>query len=102
MNPNDQLNELGYASSAPDLINFDPPVTVKPEDENDITTIERMFNLLEVRDKFYDSHSAIVYGETITVENQLIINHQHRLLIQELRSLLQATIIKVKEKNYGR
>lgn len=95
-NPNDEINQLGYASSAPDL-NLAPEVEQNYQDQADLPALEKAFKMLQARKAYYNSREALTYGVDITVENQLIINTQIVLHIQELESLLTSTITKVRE-----
>jgi len=99
---NEELNGLGYNSSAPDFAAIAPKAEVSDKDVADFSTLQRVASVLSSRKAFYNSNNAIVYGETLTVENQHIINHQHTLLIQELESLIIGAIKNVEEINRER
>jgi len=99
-NSNDELNSLGYVSSAPDF-DFAPKVEVKAQDEADLPTMEKCMKTLENRKAHYNSRDALVYGVDLTIENQLIINTRMVSHIQELESMLTSTINQVKEKING-
>lgn len=95
MNPNDDLNQLGYTSSQPDF-DLAPKDVVKPQDEADAPTLERIFKILEARKAQYRSTDWFTLGD-ITLENQFIIGRQMQAHIQELESLISSTITKVRE-----
>lgn len=99
-NSNDDLNQLGYVSSAPDF-SIAPEVDVKPEDINDLTTLQNVLRLLKDRKKYYGSIESLSLGNGLTVENQLLVNKKMTFHIQELESLIDTTIIKIKEKLNG-
>lgn len=103
MNPNDDLNSLGYTSSAPDF-DFAPKDTVKPQDEEDAPTLRRIIKLLDSRKAYYASKASLALGRrNLTIEHQLILDNEHLLLIQELESMIRGTLTKVQEKQiYGR
>jgi hypothetical protein len=93
MNPNEQL---GYISSAPLLVGTEE---VKPQDEAEITTLERAFQLLENRQAYYQSIASLSEADrAFDVSEQLRLNKQMLFLIQELEALLASTINKVREK----
>lgn len=96
MNPNDEINQLGYVSSAPDL-DFAPKVEVKAQDEADLPALERVSQLLKLRKAYYKSTDNFTLGD-LSLDNQFIINKQMQLHIQELESLVDTVIAKVKEK----
>ncbi len=97
---NDELNLLGYTSSAPDF-NLAPEVEVNYQDQADLPALEKSFKMLANLKNHYNSREALTYGVDLTVENQLIINTRMVVHIQELESLLQSTINQVKEKING-
>ena len=97
---NDDLNQLGYVSSAPDF-SMAPEVDVKPEDINDLTTLQNVLRLLKDRKKYYESIDSLSLANGLTVENQLLVNKKMVFHIQELESLIDTTIIKIKEKLNG-
>lgn len=99
-NSNDDLNQLGYVSSAPDF-SMAPEVDVKPEDINDLTTLQNVLRLLKDRKKYYESIDSLSLANGLTVENQLLVNKKMVFHIQELESLIDTTIIKIKEKLNG-
>lgn len=99
---NDELSALGYTSSISELDILVEDDVVKPEDLDNLNTMQQVARLLKERQKHYQSISSLAYGENITVENQLIINHQMRHHIQELQSLIESTVTKAKEQLNGR
>lgn len=100
MNPNDELNQLGYASSAPDLLQIDEP---HPKDEAEISTLEEVFKLIALRKRSYELISTLTLDDKVfTVEQQLAINQQVLFHIQELESKIISVIRKVREKQNGR
>jgi hypothetical protein len=101
MNPqsgNDELNSLGYASSAPDFSGLAPATSTKPQDEADLPALLLLSRLLANRRAYYSSVDSLSYGEDLTVENQLIINKKVVFHIQELENIVTSTVQKVKEK----
>lgn len=98
----DDLSSLSYISSSSDFVNTPEPEAINKNDQNDISTLKRVLSIIEDRKKFYKSTDSLVYGNTLTVENQLIINHQHCILLQELDGLILDAINKVKELENGR
>lgn len=99
-NSNDDLNQLGYVSSAPDF-NIAPEVNVRPEDINDLTTLQNVSRLLKDRKKYYSSVDSLSLANDLTVENQLLVNKKVLFHIQELESLIDTIIIKAKEQLNG-
>lgn len=99
MNPNDELGVLGYNSSAPDLIARE---VVKPIDEEQVSTLERVLALLDSREVYYKTVDAISlepeHLKVFTAEQQLAMNKKMVFHVQELRGMIQTTINKVKEK----
>jgi hypothetical protein len=96
MNPNDELNQLGYASSAPDF-DLAPKAEVKAQDEADLPTLEKLFKVLQARKQYYKSTDSLTLGD-LSLDNQLIVNKRIQFHIEELEVLLTSTINKVKEK----
>ena len=94
---NDELNSLGYASSAPDFTGLGPVNETKPQDEADLPALIMVSRILAARRASYSSIESLTLGD-ITLENQLIINKRMELLIHELESLVNGTVKKVKEK----
>lgn len=100
MNPNDELNDLGYASSAPDLIQIDQP---RPKDEAEISTLEEVIALVHNRKQFFLSVDSLALEDKVfTVEQQLAINKRVLFHLQELEGMIISSIRKVREKNNGR
>jgi hypothetical protein len=99
MNPNDELGVLGYNSSAPDLIARD---VVKPIDEEQVSTLERVLTLLDNRAAYYGTVDSISlepdHLKVFTAEQQLAMNKKMVFHVQELKGMIQTTINKVKEK----
>lgn len=94
---NDELNALGYASSAPDFANLAPASQTKPQDEADLPALQVLSRVLANRRAKYESVHALEFGD-ITVENQMIINKKLVFHIQELENLVNTTIQRVKER----
>lgn len=102
---NDELNALGYESSAPDFVNA-PAAEVSQEDVAEVTTIVSVKRLLQNRQAYYQSINSIdLKPETLKVfsaEQQIAINKKVNFHLQELQSLVDSTITKVKESlNHG-
>ena len=93
---NDDLGQLEYVSSAPDLIVQDE-LEAKPKDVADFSALQQVARLLRDRRKYYASVESLSLGEGLTIENQLLVNKKMLFHIQELESLINTTIIKVKE-----
>lgn len=93
----EELNNLGYASSAPDFAGLMPATQTKAQDEADLPALLHVQRLLANRLDYYRSTDSIAIGE-ITVENQLIINKKMVFHIQELQNLVDMTVTRVKEK----
>lgn len=102
MNPNDELNSLGYASSAPDFA-FNEEIDVKPEDLADLTILEQVNRLLVDRKKYFQSIESLnLEDANFSIDQQLAINKQVLFHIQELHGLVGGTVKKAKEKlKYG-
>lgn len=94
---NDELNSLGYASSAPDFAGLTPATQTKPQDEADLPALLIVSRILEQRLAHYKSTDSFTIGD-LTLENQLIINKQMQFHIQELQNLVDTTVKRVKEK----
>lgn len=100
MNPNDELNDLGYASSAPDLIQIDEP---HPKDEADISTLEEVLKLIQNRKAYFRSvDSLALEDKNFNVDQQLAINKRVLFHLQEIEGMVVSTIRKVRDKNNGR
>lgn len=99
MNPNDDLSGLPYVSSAPSLVPRDGP---KPIDEAEISTIERLFQMIQRQKAHYTTiHSLDADDNHFTLEEQLYLNEESLRRLNEQESLLQSTITKVREKQNG-
>lgn len=94
---NDELNNLGYASSAPDFSGLAPATNTKPQDEADLPALLMVSRLLANRRAYYTSVESLSIGD-LTVENQLIINKKVLFHIQELENLVNTTVQRVKER----
>lgn len=97
-NPNgtDELNLLGYNSSAPDLVEDDVPT---PQDEADVPTLKQIQVVFKKRKAFYNSNAALtVNEEDFTIKQQLAVTQAMVREISNLESLVLTTINKVKEK----
>jgi len=100
MNQNDELQQLGYASSAPDFMTADTP---HPQDEADISTLVEILALVRNRKEYFQTIASLSLEDaTFTVEQQLAINGKVLFHLQELESKLNSAITKVKEKNNER
>lgn len=94
---NDELNSMGYASSAPDFVKLAPATNTKPQDEVDLPALLMVSRLLAARKAKYESIKSFTLGD-ISLDNQLIINNQMVFHIEELQNLVDTTIQRVKEK----
>lgn len=94
---NDELNALGYTSSAPDFAGLAGATDVRPQDEADLSALIQVSRLLKSRKEYYQRIDSIKFGVDLTVENQSIINTRMTLLIQELEGLVNSTVQQVKE-----
>lgn len=98
----DDLNALGYTSSAPDFaVPRDGP---KPIDEEQISTLEKVMILLEDRKAGYMSVMAIdeTKEKSESIRTQIKDNKRMLFHISELQQLILSTINKVKEKQNER
>lgn len=96
----DELNLLGYNSSAPDLVEDDSPT---PQDEVDVPAMTQVLRLLKKRRAFYNSNAALtVNTKDFSIKQQLALTQQMVIHIDELTSLITTTIGKVKEKQNER
>jgi hypothetical protein len=93
---NDDLNQLGYVSSAPDF-SMAPEATLRPEDLAELTTMQNVSRLLKNRKKYYSSVDSLSLGNDLTIENQLLVNKKVVFHIQEVESMIDATITRAKE-----
>lgn len=99
---NDELNALGYTSSAPELADaIAPKVAVNQKDVANLSTLEQVALLLRNRKEYYDSNQALAFGQELTIENQLLVNKKVVWHIQEIESLIITAIKNVKEINNG-
>jgi len=100
MNPNDELNGLGYVNSAPSLVQQDTP---HPKDEAEISTLDEVFVLLENRKQYYLAiESLSLDDKNFSVDQQLSINKKVLFHIQELESKIMTVVEKVRAKQNGR
>lgn len=103
MNPTDELNLLGYTSSAADFdltVELDMPT---PQDEADLPALVLAQKLIRNRQEYYESVASLdLADEVFSVEQQLAINKKMVFHLQELDSQLDRAITKVKEKLNGR
>jgi hypothetical protein len=100
MNQYDEINDLGYASSAPDLIPIDEP---HPKDEAEISTLEEVLALIYNRKQYFQSVDSLsLENKNFNVDQQLAINKQVLFHIQELESKITSVIRKVRAKQSGR
>jgi hypothetical protein len=81
-----ELNGLGYVSSAPDLLG---ELTVnRPRDEAEISTLEEVLKLIRDRKRYYESiESLSLDDKTFTIEEQLAINKRALFHIQEIEGM---------------
>lgn len=92
---NDELNTLGYVSSAPDF-GIRVEDAQNTQDEADLPTLTLVLQLLTNRKQYYLSTDSLSIGE-MTIENQLIVNKKVLFHIQELEGLVEGAIKRAKE-----
>jgi len=91
-------DDLEYISSAADFKT--PGRDVKPQDETDLTTLERVFARLDKYIEEYNSNDALTADEAqFSVREQLVLNQRSVLLARELKLLVETTVSDIKEKN---
>jgi len=97
---NDELNSFGYASSAPDLIqDITPPL----KDEEEISTIEKLYKLIQVQKAELIVNAALDTDEKkFTLKEQLHLNAELLKRLEAQERTLKLGINKVKEHQYGR
>jgi hypothetical protein len=95
-----ELNGLGYVSSAPDLLG---ELTVnRPRDEAEISTLEEVLKLIRDRKRYYESiESLSLDDKTFTIEEQLAINKRALFHIQEIEGMVVAAVKTVRSHNNG-
>lgn len=92
-----QEEELPYISSSPDLqvVKRD----VRPQDESDLSTLERISVTLDKQIKGYNSIDNLsVYDPKLSVTQQLAVNQAVTQHLRQLKLLVETTINDVKEK----
>lgn len=100
MNPNDELNALGYVASSPDLVQLDEP---HPQDEADYSTLAAVYYALQEQKKLYASIKSLILDDPVlSVEQQLVVNARMEILIQQLQNKISNVIRKVRVKQNGR
>lgn len=88
------MEDLSYQSSSPDLATR---AAAPYRDEADLSTLENVSRLLANRQKYYQSiDSLALEDKTFNVEQQLAINKKVLFHIEELSSLVDGAIKKVK------
>lgn len=94
----DELNDLGYVSSAPDFSDIAPIDKAKSADINDLTTMEAVMQLLADRKAYYRSIDAVSLDEKNDGKLREQIKDNKRMLfhIQELEGMLTTAINKVR------
>lgn len=76
---------------------------VLPQDEVDLPALEQIKQLLNIRRAYYQSVDSLSLADaTLSVEEQLSVNKKVLFHIQELETLIDSVITKVKEKQNGR
>lgn len=102
-NSNDELGALGYNSSAPDLVEQD---VATPHEQAEVPTLVALRKLHQDRKKYFRSVEAVSLDpkdlSVFSAEAQIAINKKVIFHIQELESLENAVINKVKKEDYGR
>ena len=89
--------ELPFVSSSPLLATQNKKV--KPQDELDLPTLKRVQALLEQRILEYQTIDRLTVSEdTFTVQQQLAINQSVKYHLEELKLLVDTTILSIKEK----
>lgn len=102
MNPLDELNELNYVSSAADL-DLTPKPDVKPQDQDDFSTLEAVMQLLANRKAYYMTVDAVdLSSSEEKVRAQIKDNKRMVFHISELEQMITTTVRKVKETFNGR
>ena len=103
-NANDELNALGYNSSAPDFIDM-PVDEANATDVAEVTTIVQLKKLIANRRAYYQSNDCISLDPKVlavfSVEQQMAVAKKMSFHLQELESMIDSTILKVKEKLNG-
>jgi len=88
--------ELDYVSSSP-LLSVKPEV--KPQDETDFSTLQRIQALLEAKIASYDSISKLNSRHPkLTVDQQLEVAEAVKLDLMEVKQGVDLTIANVQEK----
>lgn len=96
----DDLNALGYVSSAPDLVQIDEP---HPQDEADYSTLAAVYYFLQQQKKLYASTESLILDDPIlTLEQQLVVNERMQIMIRQLQTKISSVIRKVRVKQNGR
>lgn len=92
--------DLQYVSSSPLLIDASD---VLPQDEVDLPALEQVKELLNNRRTYYQSVDSLsLEDKTLSIEQQLSVHKKVLFHIQELETLIDSVITKVKEKQNGR
>jgi acetoin utilization deacetylase AcuC-like enzyme len=95
-----ELNGLGYVSSAPDLLG--ELKVNRPRDEAEISTLEEVLTLIHNRKKYYESiESLSLEDKSFTIDQQLAINKRALFHIQEVESMILAAVKKVRSQHNG-
>lgn len=92
------MNEdLDYISSSADM---QPMLrSVKPQDESDLSTLERVLIRLEQYIVEHNSNDILTADESqFSVREQLVLNQRSVFLARELKLLVETTINDVKER----
>lgn len=97
MNPIDDINQLGYTSSAPDFLV--PRDVAKPQDEADLPALERVLKLINEQQQYYRTTDSISLDEDDngTIREQMKDNKRMVVHLDSLKMLILSTINKVRE-----
>ncbi len=94
------MEDLDYISSSPDMQSVKRDV--KPQDETDLATLERVISRLDKYIEHHNSNDSLTTDESqFSVREQLALNQRSVLLAKELKLLIETTIDDVKEKYNG-
>ena len=89
--------ELPLLSSSPLMTTA--PAKVKPQDENDLSTLKRVQEKLKEQIKSYSTIDRLVVDEKdLTVKEQLAVNKAITFHLRELELLVDTVIENVREK----
>lgn len=94
------LNALGYVSSAPLLV--DDEDTKPLHDEANLATLGEVLKLLRNRRKFYQSIESLTdLKDGLALRSQLAVNRRVLFHLQEIETMVTNAIKKVEERQNG-